>query len=191
MWLRAGLTIEESAQSAGAGTRTVKRWLALGKRAAKVQRAQLRAAAAYDDALAAWQAKHRETIRRGRKPKQAAPTPPADWREPARDALYRHFWHEASKAIAESKALLVGRVAGDKSWKAAAWLLERRYPNEYGRRLALPAIPPGMGEGYAELVVRPETPAERDARLAAQADEPLDDDLGDADDEPLDDEADA
>lgn len=39
-----------------------------------------------------------------------------------------------SQAVAEHKALSVINEAMLDQWQAAAWLLERRYPDDYGRR---------------------------------------------------------
>ena len=47
-----------------------------------------------------------------------------------------NFLHaiKESQAVAEEKALRVIDEAMLDSWQAAAWLLERRYPNDWGRR---------------------------------------------------------
>src|SRR4051812_3103225 len=63
----------------------------------------------------------------------------------SKSALYRMLEHddgtlgtEIEKAEAEAEATysaLVAKASGDpKNWTAAAWWLERRHPNEYGRR---------------------------------------------------------
>lgn len=43
--------------------------------------------------------------------------------------------HVLKKAEVERKATLVGRImdASGDSWQAAAWLLERKYPQEYAK----------------------------------------------------------
>ena len=46
------------------------------------------------------------------------------------------FSESIRKAEAEYKASLRSKVLAktDRDWKAAAWMLERQYPDEYGRR---------------------------------------------------------
>jgi hypothetical protein len=60
---------------------------------------------------------------------------------PARDAPedepYRRFRAEVERALADAEATEVGlilKAAGSGSWAAAAWLLERRFPERWGRR---------------------------------------------------------
>jgi hypothetical protein len=52
-------------------------------------------------------------------------------------------------------------------WQAAAWKLERRFPDKYGRRERLEHVGPEGGP----IEVSSETPDERVARLKARADE--------------------
>lgn len=49
-------------------------------------------------------------------------------------AIYAEFLDAMEQAIAASKVLFVQTIAkaSGKSWTAAAWMLERRYPNEFG-----------------------------------------------------------
>ncbi len=52
------------------------------------------------------------------------------------DDPYRHFRSEVERAIADSEAAEVGLVlkaARDGDWRAAAWLLERRFSERWGR----------------------------------------------------------
>jgi len=53
----------------------------------------------------------------------------------ARSGKYRDFWEAVKKAESEAKGELVEIVKAQsmKSWQAAAWLLERRHPDEFGR----------------------------------------------------------
>jgi transposase-like protein len=51
---------------------------------------------------------------------------------------YREFWEALKKA--EGTAAVgwlehIEQAAGEGSWQAAAWKLERRYPDEYGRQI--------------------------------------------------------
>jgi transposase len=49
---------------------------------------------------------------------------------------YRTFAERAAKAEAEAKVFAIGivRTAMSQDWRAAAWLLEHRWPQEWGRR---------------------------------------------------------
>ena len=49
---------------------------------------------------------------------------------------HREFCEALKRAEVEYKAALRERIfnAAERDWKAAAWLLERQYPDEYGRR---------------------------------------------------------
>lgn len=54
----------------------------------------------------------------------------------ASNAPYREFREAVGQARAEAEAVLVGRVskaAANGSWSAAAWLLERRAPERWGK----------------------------------------------------------
>lgn len=60
------------------------------------------------------------------------------WMERGRDddgEVYVRFYEDVEKARSFAKAGLVSRIvrASDGDWKAAAWLLERKFPAEYGR----------------------------------------------------------
>ncbi len=53
------------------------------------------------------------------------------------DDPYRQFRSEVERAIADAEAAEVGLVikaARDGDWRAAAWLLERRFGDRWGRR---------------------------------------------------------
>ena len=58
-----------------------------------------------------------------------------------RDMKYLQLLHDIKAAEAEGCDVILARIQRasriDKHWPAGAWLLERRHPNEYGRRLAL------------------------------------------------------
>ncbi len=61
------------------------------------------------------------------------------WRargEKAQRGKFRQFWEAVKKAEAEAEQRLVERIlaASRDSWQAAAWILERRYPDRWGRR---------------------------------------------------------
>jgi len=53
---------------------------------------------------------------------------------------YVEFYHAVHKARAEGKMRLAQQVwmaANRGNWKAAAWMLERRWPDDYGKRLSV------------------------------------------------------
>lgn len=62
-------------------------------------------------------------------------------------AEFRHFWQALRKAQAVAMERLVGRIqdAAGSDWKAAAWLLERRHPDEFARQQRLEHTGAGGG----------------------------------------------
>jgi len=57
--------------------------------------------------------------------------------EAPEDDPYRHFRAEVERALADSEAAEVGLIAQAArggTWQAGAWLLERRFPDRWGRR---------------------------------------------------------
>jgi transposase len=56
--------------------------------------------------------------------------------EKARAGIYREFWEAVKKAeaVAEAKRVKIIADAAEENWQAAAWYLERRYPDRWGRR---------------------------------------------------------
>lgn len=62
------------------------------------------------------------------------------WLNEPKSDNQRQLGHELKKAEADYKnALLsiIAKNAQERDWKAAAWLLERKYPSEYARRTAI------------------------------------------------------
>ncbi len=56
---------------------------------------------------------------------------------------YVTFLKKYRKAESDFKALLVGKVQeADKNWTAASWLLERCYPEEFGKRTPKELVKP-------------------------------------------------
>jgi len=55
------------------------------------------------------------------------------------ESIYRSFRGDIKKAESDSIAKNVALIgeAAKKEWQAAAWLLERKYPKEWGRRIEL------------------------------------------------------
>ncbi|NOZ27976.1 MAG: transposase [Chloroflexi bacterium] len=62
------------------------------------------------------------------------------WRrrgEGARSGKFRQFWEALKKAEAEAESSLVQQIqkeARGGTWQAAAWILERRYPERWAKR---------------------------------------------------------
>lgn len=59
------------------------------------------------------------------------------WLSDPKNATQREFCEELKKAEADYKnALLavIAKASKERDWKAAAWLLERKYPAEYSRQ---------------------------------------------------------
>lgn len=70
---------------------------------------------------------------------------------------HRDFYDRVERARAESEAGLVARiasVAGKGSWQAAAWLLERQFPERWGKPGEKPATPnpPATEKAFAEVI---------------------------------------
>jgi len=64
------------------------------------------------------------------------------WLQRGREAQsgpFRAFFADVQQAIAASEEVLAAKVAaaGDRDWRAAAWLLERRFPDGYAPTLHL------------------------------------------------------
>jgi transposase len=82
--------------------------------------------------------------------------------EPKRaDAPYAAFRDAVDQAHAESEAMLVTRIAkaaGDGSWAAAAWLLERRWPQRWSKPAAGAVETPKVDPGTLRLVAVGEEP---------------------------------
>ena len=64
-----------------------------------------------------------------------APETYSRWINHPRTENQRQLAQALKRAETERKALLVSRImkATDTSWQAAAWLLERKYPQEYAK----------------------------------------------------------
>ena len=65
---------------------------------------------------------------------------------------YPEFSWSIKRAEAKCQALLlsaINRAASEGQWRAAAWLLEHRWPEEFGKRgqYVIPAHSPAEGEG--------------------------------------------
>jgi len=76
------------------------------------------------------------------------------WINNPKNALQRQLQQELKKAEADYKnALLavIAKQAKERDWKAAAWLLERKYPEEYARVDRVQAEV--KAEGMAEITV--------------------------------------
>lgn len=68
---------------------------------------------------------------------------------------FRQFWQAVKKAEAEAveKHVAIVRNAAPRSWQAAAWWLERRYPDDWGRKQAIRADVRAQVQATGVLVV--------------------------------------
>lgn len=53
-----------------------------------------------------------------------------------RDPEFARLCEEAEAIAVANKVALINKAAAEGSWQAAAWSLERRYPELYGRKIA-------------------------------------------------------
>ena len=78
------------------------------------------------------------------------------WGENARSGIFREFWEELKKAEVEAEAALVNYIrteAQSGTWQAAAWILERRYPERWGKRERV-EHEHGVGDALAQVLER-------------------------------------
>ena len=68
----------------------------------------------------------------------------------------RKFYEMVKKARAMSRVVLVNQISKDPSWQAKAWILERQYPQEFGRRQL---IAHAGADGVSDLPVVASGPA--------------------------------
>ena len=77
----------------------------------------------------------------------------------ARSGQYREFADEVMRAEATGASRLLGQITIQASadWRAAAWILERRHPDDYGKRTELTgkAGGPLLIEGKTDHVYQP------------------------------------
>ena len=52
----------------------------------------------------------------------------------SKSGKYREFWESIKKAEAAREAKWIKDIDGDPSWQSKAWLLERRYPERWGKK---------------------------------------------------------
>ena len=76
-----------------------------------------------------------ETLNRWRIQGEAEDAPPE----------FRHFWQALRRAQAQAMERLLGRIqtASESDWKAAAWILERRHPDDFAKPQRLEHSGPG------------------------------------------------
>ena len=84
-----------------------------------------------------------------------APETYSRWINHPRTDNQRQLCQAMKKGEVERKATLVGRImdASGDSWQAAAWLLERKYPQEYAKRSASWTPPTRRCSSAKELVL--------------------------------------
>lgn len=123
--IQAGNYASTAAQAAGIGERTYHRWMKQGQEAApKIEEWEQRV-----DHWNELNDAQRRSQGHLRPDEQQAPT--------AADITYWHFWQAVKKAEAEAEAtavLQIRKAASEGTWQAAAWYLERKHREKYGRR---------------------------------------------------------
>jgi hypothetical protein len=83
----------------------------------------------------------------------------SEWLKRGREAEsgpYRIFYDQVQEAIAASESLLAGKVAAaaDRDWKAAAWLLERRFPHLYAPQVNLVRHVEKLSDAQLEALIQ-------------------------------------
>ena len=75
--------------------------------------------------------------------------------EDAKSGKYREFRESVKEAKAQAEVILVAQIkqAIPEHWQAAAWMLERRNPEKWGRRVVQQEITT-KGGGPVEVVVK-------------------------------------
>jgi len=83
----------------------------------------------------------------------------------AKSGIYREFSDAVEKAMAEAEVRDVAIIAkaAEEQWQAAAWRLERKYPDRWGRKDKLSAELTGKDGGPIELDAKAALAARLDA----------------------------
>jgi len=80
-------------------------------------------------------------------------------KNPSREDLLRYFVRETSMALNSYSSGLLEKIHQADSWQAAAWILERRFPEEFGRR-ATSQAPDAENEVHSESETSEQTQSE-------------------------------
>lgn len=105
------------------------------------------------------------------------------WGQERPDSIYGRFCQELEKAECDAELrnlMQIEQAAHDGQWQAAAWRLERRYPDRYGRRFieltgagGSPLFPAALSAAFAQDPEAIRLACELDARLSAVQDAKL------------------
>jgi hypothetical protein len=122
--IREGNYASTAAGAAGIGTRTFFRWMKRGEDVSQ-------ACEEWDDAVDEWN----ELTDRQRR---ARPDLRPDWSSAPdeRELPFWLFWQEVKKAEAVAEAEAIGMIqsaANEGTWQAAAWYLERKFKDRWGK----------------------------------------------------------
>lgn len=92
----------------------------------------------------------------------------AGW--PKRWAIYRKFYETIEKAKLKRKITYLQRIdnATDKDWRAAAWLLEKLYPDEFAKRAIEAKVKHSGAVGSVEVSLS-DIPEEEREQLVMEA----------------------
>lgn len=66
------------------------------------------------------------------------------------EGMYFQFLQELKRAQIQGKAQNIKKIMMNESWQSKAWLLERQYPNEFGRRVVFEGNPAEESEKVAK-----------------------------------------
>ncbi len=86
---------------------------------------------------------------------------------PSREDLLRYFVRETAMALNDYSSGLLEKIHQADSWQAAAWILERRFPEEFGRRAATQ-----QSESADEVHTESETTEQTEAETGEPEDNP-------------------
>lgn len=88
-------------------------------------------------------------------------------KNPSREDLLRYLVRETSMALNDYSSGLLEKIHQADSWQAAAWILERRFPEEFGRRTSDQAV-----ETEQETQTEPETTEQTQSETGKPEDNP-------------------
>ena len=88
-------------------------------------------------------------------------------KNPSREDLLRYFVRETSMALNDYSSGLLEKIHQSDSWQAAAWILERRFPEEFGRRGAS-----RQGESEDDVQTESETTEYSESETGKPEDDP-------------------
>ena len=122
--IRGGNFASTAAEAAGISESTFYRWMKTGKESAE-------AIQKWDERVEAW-----NSLNDAQKRSQAHLRPSEEQQPDIENVIFWEFYElvKSAEAEAEAKAVSLIRDAGEKTWQAAAWYLERKFKDKWGRQ---------------------------------------------------------